>query len=249
MMEIKKINAFQEQYYEDIDKMASDWLLKRFEPTLRKFNGNGTIKVLDVGGGSGFFSMKIREYFSENNCEIYVLDTTKYKTWNEFSEKVTFIEDSAENIEKTFEDNKFDIVFAKYVFHHFVKNTWKDSIKSMEYIIGQINKVLKNNGRLCIVDQFYNGYPLDSNASKMIYMFTTCKFPLFPKIFKRLGAQSAGVGVCFLSKKMWLKLLSNNGFGIETLEEPVPTKRKWYEHIGLLLKTWNDGCMIIANKQ
>jgi hypothetical protein len=119
----------------------------------------------------------------------------------------------------------------------------------MNIIMGQINTVLKKDGYLCIVDQFYNGFPFDNCASKMIFIFTNCKISFLSKVFKRLGAQSAGVGVCFLSKKMRSKMLSNSEFNIEILDETPPTKRKWYEHLGLLLKTWNDGCMITGKKK
>lgn len=148
-----------------------------------------------------------------------------------------------------FRENTFDVVFAKYVFHHFVKDSWAKSIKGMNSIMKQIHFVLKDGAYLCIIDQFYNGFPFDASASKMIYMFTSCKLPFLAKVFKKLGAQSAGTGVCFLSKRMWLRFLSNSGFVIETIEEPPPTRRKWYEHLGLLLKTWNDGCLIVARSR
>ena len=246
---VKRINKHQQQYYENIDRGYSLMLLKKFQYVLQKMKSREHIKILDIGGGSGYFSALVCEYLSKQDvkCEIFVVDTMQYGTWAEFSGKITFIEESAENLDMIFDEGTFDIVFAKYVFHHFVKDSWKKSIKCMLSIIMQIKRIMKIDSYLCIVDQFYNGLLGDTSASKTIYTFTTCKISVFSKIFKKMGAQSAGVGVCFLSKKMWYNFFGVAGFSVEKLEEPLPRKLKWYKHIGLLLKTWNDGCVIIAN--
>ena len=247
----KIINKHQQQYYENIDKSYSVRLLKKFHDVLKKMENRHCIKILDIGGGSGYFSSLVYEYFFDMNidCEVFVIDTIKYDTWRNkiFHGKITFIEVSAERLSQVFEKETFDIVFAKYVFHHFVKDTWKKSIDCMTSIIMQIKYIIKKDSYLCIVDQFYNGLLGDTSASRMIYRFTSCRKSFFVKIFKNMGAQSAGVGVCFLSKKMWYKLFLAANFFVEKIEEPLPRKMKWYMHIGLLLRTWNDGCVIIAN--
>jgi ubiquinone/menaquinone biosynthesis C-methylase UbiE len=213
---------------------------------LKKFIGENTIRILDIGGGSGYFSVALYEYFKGKNCEIYVIDPMRYDTWSKFSEKVKFVQGTADDLSKIFNVGFFDIIFAKYVFHHFIKDTWEKTIVGMKSIIKQIQSIMKKNACFCIVDQFYNGLLGDTSASKMIYRFTKCQIPFLVKIFRKMGAESAGTGVCFLSKKMFLKLFHYAGFEIETLSEPLPTKMKWYRHIGLLLKTWNDGCTIVV---
>jgi len=245
------INKHQQKYYESIDKGYSERFLKNFYGILERVKNRERLRILDIGGGSGHFSSLICEYFSRIglNCEVYVIDTVKYDTWysKDFSERIVFIEESAEKLDKIFEKETFDIVFAKYVFHHFVKDTWKKSICCMASIITQIKHVMKKDSYLCIVDQFYNGLLGDTSASKMIYRFTSCRILFLANFFRKMGAQSAGVGVCFLSKKMWHTLFELGGFHIEKLEEAMPKKMKWYMHLGLLLKTWNDGCVIILN--
>ena len=243
------INEHQKEYYESIDKDYSISFFEKFDWVLQNVKDREHLKILDIGGGSGFFSYLVYEYFLEKglNCEVYVIDTMRYDTWVEFSGKVTFIEESAEKLGEIFKKETFDIVFAKFVFHHFVKDSWTKSIKCMEEIITQIKYIMKKNSYLCIIDQFYNGLLGDASASKMIYSFTTCKIQFLKAIFKKMGAQSAGVGVCFLSKKMWYRLFKLVGFYVVGLEEPLPTKLKWYMHFGLLLKTWNDCCAIVVS--
>jgi len=245
----RTINKHQQTYYESIDKDNSIRFFRKFQWVLQKVENRECLKILDIGGGSGYFSSLVYKYFTELDvkCEVFVIDTMRYNTWTEFSGKITFVEDSAENLDKIFEKGTFDIIFAKYVFHHFIKGTWVESIKCMRSIIAQIKDIMEKDSYLCIVDQFYNGLLGDTSASKMIYTFTTCKISFLSKIFKRMGAQSAGVGVCFLSKRMWFNFFELAGFYVEKLEEPLPRKMKWYKHIGLLLKTWNDGCAIVVN--
>ena len=190
--------------------------------------------------------MALYEYFGGENCEIYVIDAVQYDTGGKFSEKVKFIQGTADDLDKIFREGSFDIVFAKYVFHHFIKNTWKKTIAGIKSIIKQIKYIMKKDGYLCIADHFYNGLLGDTSASRMIYYFTRCKIPFLVKIFEKLGAKSAGTGVCYLSKKMFLRLVDYAGLEIETLSEPLPRKMKWYRHIGLLLKTHNDRCILIV---
>jgi ubiquinone/menaquinone biosynthesis C-methylase UbiE len=115
-----------------------------------KIKERKNIKILDIGGGSGYFAMAMYEKFYKNNCEIFVIDTTKYNTWEQNSDKIKFIENSANNLKILFESNTFDIIFANRVFHHFIQNTWEKSIEGMFGIMEQITFVLKEDGYFCI---------------------------------------------------------------------------------------------------
>jgi len=245
---MKTINAHQQKYYEDVDKELSEHFLDMFSGILEKVKKRETIKILDIGGGSGYFSNLVHEYFSDINCEIYVIDTTRYDTWTELSDKITFIEGSAEDIDKLFEAETFDIVFAKFVFHHFVKNTWTGSVKCMKSVMPQIKTVLKKDSYLCMVEELFDGFFGSTSASRMIYFFTTVKIPFLARFFKNMGAQSAGVGVCFLSKKMLYKLFKDSNLEIEESKETPVREMKWYMHVGLLLKSYRHGCSFVAKK-
>jgi ubiquinone/menaquinone biosynthesis C-methylase UbiE len=243
--DIGVINEHQKVYYESIEQNNAEYFIERFKDILEKYSNKEEIKILDIGGGGGYFSSLVYDFYGKS-CKITVLDTAEYNTWKQLSDKATFVKESAENIDKIFRGNYFDIVFAKYVFHHFVKSTWSETYNGMKSIIKQIRNVIKRDGYLCIQDHFYNGFLGDTSASRTIYGFTKCKIPYLSKIFKKLGAQSAGVGVCFLSKKMWFSLFEYGGFIVESIEETKPSKLKWYYHLGLLLKTRNFGCKIIV---
>jgi ubiquinone/menaquinone biosynthesis C-methylase UbiE len=73
-MQIKKINAYQQDYYEKSDKGNSLKFISEYSGFLEKIKNKKTLKILDIGGGSGHFSMALSEYFLDKKCSIFVID-------------------------------------------------------------------------------------------------------------------------------------------------------------------------------
>jgi hypothetical protein len=177
-----------------------------------------------------------------------VVDTTQYDTWKKNSDKVTFVKDSAENLSKLFSEETSDMVFANRVFHHFVKGSWRKSFNGMADIMKQVAFILKKDGLFCINDYFFNGRLHHASTSKIIYVLTSIKFKPVATLFRKLEAHTAGIGVCFLSKKMWLHLFFQAGFIIKILKESPNRKLKWYEELFLLVKNNSENNVIILQK-
>jgi ubiquinone/menaquinone biosynthesis C-methylase UbiE len=70
MSDIEIINDHQKQFYGNMDKAAAINYLKRFDAILSKIKDRENIKILDIGGGGGYFSLAVREYFSSNSRTI-----------------------------------------------------------------------------------------------------------------------------------------------------------------------------------
>jgi ubiquinone/menaquinone biosynthesis C-methylase UbiE len=218
-MEIRTISESQLLNYSESQQNNANEQIQTYASVLRKFTARKHLKIMDLGGGTGWFAMALREYFAGIDCEIFVVDSSEHSTWTEFGDKVKFIKSSAENLKQLFESNSFDLVFADRVFHHFVRDTYKKTRTGQLDIMRQIAYILKSDGNLCIDDMFTDGILWDSAASKLIYMLTSCTFSPIVKFVKKMGAEAAGVGVCFLSKKMWLCMITQAGFSIEFLRE------------------------------
>jgi ubiquinone/menaquinone biosynthesis C-methylase UbiE len=204
--------------------------------------------MLGLGGGAGYFALSLHKHFFNNNCEIFVVDTTQYDTWEKHADKVTFVKASAENLSKLFSEETFDLVFANRVFHHFVTSSWRKSFSGMADIMKQVAFILKKDGLFCICDHFFNGVLHHTSTSKIIYALTSIRFKPVAALFRKLEAHTAGIGVCFLSKKMWLHLFSQTDFIIETLKESPSRKLKWYENLFLLVKSYSGDNVIILKK-
>ena len=248
------INDYQKARYEDYEKATAGILLGKYRALLDKITQTNTkIKVLDTGGASGYFAMALYDYLRGKDCEITVIDTAEYGTWGEFSEKIQFMRESADSLENVFPPGTFDIVFANRVFHHFTAGSWKESVYLMNNAVRQISRVLKDSGYFCVTDYFYDGLFFDTSASRMIYALTACKIPLLVKIFRRIEAKSAGTGVCFLSRKMWIGLFDRNNLCIEYTNEGHKIRKSIFRtaayKICLLIKNAQEDIVIITKKK
>ena len=118
----------------------------------------------------------------------------------------TIIMDSVENLENYLNLYKIDIVFINWVLHHLVSNTYK---KTRNNIINTLS-IIKSNEHikyLAIFENMYNGIVFDSLPSRLVYQITSLKS--IKTLTRKMGANTAGIGVSFLSKKMWITLLSD----------------------------------------
>lgn len=136
---------------------------------------------------------------------------------------------------RLFEENTFDLVFANRVFHHFVEKRYKQTLEGMDKALFAIARILKPEGMLCIMDHFYDGLIFDGAASRLIYGYTSIRNPVLASIVKKLGAMTAGVGVCFQSEKMWIRRVEKN-FTIRELQRMPCDRLSLLKRIGLLCK-------------
>ena len=227
--DVKIINEYQKNLYGNMEKTIPEWLFSKYNDVLQKHREKGTLKILDIGGASGYFALKLKEYYSNIDCDVTVIDSTIFETWEEFSKKINCIETSVDNIDKIFPENTFDIIFANRVFHHFVRKNWKQTVKGIDEIIKKIHKIIKKNGTICITEHFFDGLLIDSLSSRVVYALSSNKCKPIIALCKKIGVESAGVGVCFLSKKIWVEKLTSNKFEIENIDESKNERlKKWY---------------------
>jgi len=210
-----KINLNQKEYYGAIERNSIDFYAKKYQVYLEQFKEKKDLKILDIGGASGMFASYLSDVFKDNNCEVYVLDSTKYEEWEDSERNVRYIEDTVENLSQHFQKSSFDIIFMNRVVHHLVYNSWTKTHIMMAELLKDISGILKSDGRLFICDHFYNGFIFDNAPSFLIYKLTSCKIPFIVKLCKAFKAESAGVGVCFLSQKNWDRLLNKADLTIE----------------------------------
>jgi SAM-dependent methyltransferase len=233
----KRINNHQKTVYEKIEKDSVSALIVRFSGILSLFKEKTNVKILDIGGASGNFAGAVYEFINTGDCEITVIDTEEYDTWNKHDRKIKFVKMSANNVSAIFGKNTFDLVFANRAFHHFVKTTWKKTIDGIDEVLTQIKEIIKPNGYLCITEHFFDGLLFDNMSSKIVYTISSCKYKSIINICEKSGVESAGIGACFLPKRMWINLLRKNKFRIENIEKGTMERiKRWYIKILFLNK-------------
>jgi SAM-dependent methyltransferase len=145
--------------------------------------------------------------------------------------------DSADEIEAIFGEKRFDIIFANKVFHHFVRDDFRQTVDGIRNILAQAHKCLKDDGYLCITDETADSY-IDGVSTWMIYRLTTIRNSRIAALLKRFDAKSAGTGVCFLSSKKWADLLAKAGYLQSTVNTGKIRSLKWWMKPFLLLKEY-----------
>jgi len=198
-----------------------------------KHFATGKFTFLDIGGGNGVFTDRILAQYPQS--EAFLLDNaSNLIEINTQHPRKTIILDSVENLEKYLNTYEIDIVFINWVLHHLVSNTYK---KTRSNIVNTLSIIKKNKQikYLAIFENMYNGILFDSLPSRLIYQITSLKSVKL--LTRKMGANTAGVGVSFLSKKMWIKLFgtifgeNNNISVIDFHFWQVPFIRKLFLHI------------------
>lgn len=200
--------------------------------------------------GGGYFTKAVCDYLKQQGYEVtaYALDPMPYPSWSCFQEEIIFCQESVENIDTYFKDIKFDLIFCNKVFHHFVTNTYTGTITMMRTCMKRLSDKLTINGKLCILDIFYDGLLMDNWPSKVIYHCTSQKNVLLIKIFRRLGAQSAGSGVCFQSEKMWRYLIKHSHLTIDVMEKGEVFPMNRVKQIFFMSHRPIDDCIFICSR-
>lgn len=209
-MQSKQINSHQAKWYSEGEKQLIFQYMEHYGALISEMKSKENLRILDVGGGAGYFISQLSEVLSPNNS-YYVIDTHRYDTWDDANPKIAYCQCDAAMLSFVFEKESFDYVFCNMLFHHLVTSSYKESALIRENCLKEILHVLKADGKLCIVDNFCDGLFHDQLSSRLIFTMTTCKNPILARLFSKLGSNSAGVGVCMLSEKMWMAMLTNAG--------------------------------------
>ncbi len=167
---------------------------------------SGEFTFLDVGGGNGIFADRILETYPKSQCTVVDNSELLINKNIQNNRKILLLADITEATTKY--SVKYDIIFCNWILHHLIHN--KSYIKSKRNInasILRLKKLLAPGGKISIYENMYNGLLIDSLPGIIIFHLTSIKFA--SKIIKRLGANTAGVGVCFLSYNQWCSLFKD----------------------------------------
>jgi len=197
-----------------------------------KHFATGKFTFLDIGGGNGVFTDRILNHYPQSEA-ILLDNASNLIEINTEHPRKTIIMDSVENLENYLNVYEIDVVFINWVLHHLVSNSYK---KTRSNIVNTLTIIKQNKcvKYLAIFENMYNGILFDSLPSKLIYQITSLQSVKL--LAKKMGANTAGVGVSFLSKKMWIKIFSAI-FGKENIQAidfhfwEVPLIRKIFLHI------------------
>lgn len=163
---------------------------------------DGDFSFLDAGGGPGLFTDRLLERFPKSRGA--VLDNSELLlSENTSNERKLLVLASATDMSAELVDRRFDIIFFNLSLHHFIGKTYSETRRNQRNALAQAVSLLAPAGRVVVTENLYDGIVIDNLPGWIVYMLTASGF-LAPLV-KRLGANTAGCGVCYLSAGAWRK--------------------------------------------
>lgn len=185
----------------------------------------GDFRFLDVGGGTGRFADQLLERYPRATGT--VLDSSeRLLAGNRPHDRKTLINDSVERLAELFAPGEFDLICFHWLLHHLVFSSWSGSRLAMVKALGAARELLSERGRVSLFENMYDGLLIDGMPGFLIFTLTSSK--LLSPLLKGLGANTAGVGVCFQSRRQWKQLLTRAGCTIKGYSDDVTWTLPWH---------------------
>jgi hypothetical protein len=196
---------------------------------------SGEFSFVDVGGGNGRFADRVLLNYALATGA--VLDTSSFLlSKNVPSPRKRLICANAGELAQ--QVDPVDIIFCHWVLHHLVSSTsYSQSRANISHALVGIRSALTHRGRVSVYESNYDGY-IDPVPGRLIFALTSLK--LAAPLVRKLGANTAGVGVCFLSRRQWHDTFGDAGFSISDYKVGKPWKPPLSRKIGLLIKEVRD---------
>jgi SAM-dependent methyltransferase len=176
---------------------------------------DGTFRFLDIGGGNGRFVDRLLEHYP--NARGQVLDSSQLLLdRNRPDQRKTLKLDSVENLDRL--DEKYDLICLHWLLHHLVSCSYAHTRLNQVNTLLTLSRLLTDRGRISIFENLYEGWLFNRMPGRLIYFLTSAK--TIARLTRRMGANTAGVGVCFLSKEEWLSTIARGGLRLVHYAEP-----------------------------
>ena len=222
---------------------SSGWEQKRFERWMKIDEIRALLspyisvcpaaKFLDLGGGTGRLSDLLLATYE--SASAVVGDSSEVLlSRNQPHPRKTVLRVNASHLAEAFEPHSFDVIFVHRLLHHLVGDSYAETIRSIQEVLSQCAVILKPHGRLSVIENIWDGRFYDELSGRLLYHATSSR--LFAPVARRMGANTAGTGVCYLSDRLLVRLLRQGGFSVETHQILAVPWFPWYVRYPALLK-------------
>ncbi len=185
----------------------------------------GDFRFLDVGGGAGRFADQLLERYPRASGT--VLDNSeRLLAGNRPHDRKTLINDSVERLAVLFAPGQFDLICFNWLLHHLVLSSWSGSQRAMVNALEAARGLLSERGRISLFENMYDGLLIDGLPGLLIFTLTSSR--LLRPLLRGMGANTAGVGVCFQSHRQWERLLGRAGCAIGHYSNDVTWTLPWH---------------------
>lgn len=196
----EQTSTFDTEY---VDQKMFNTLVKYIDmlyPTEQPFH------MLDIGGGNGVYADKILSHYPNSHVTLVEPERSLIDR-NTNHPRKSLLCTSFQNLQL---EQEYDIIQFNWVLHHFVSDSYSASIELQKQALEKSFTHLKPKGIVVVFENFYEGVFIRNLPSSLIYQSTSSK--VLAPLTSKLGANTAGVGVCFNSRSAWHDMLIAAGF-------------------------------------
>jgi len=190
-------------------------------------------RLLDLGGGPGRFGDVLLARYP--SCQIVVGDSSELLlSRNQSHPRKTVLRVDASHLAESFRPHSFDVIFVHRLLHHLVGDSYAETIRLIQEVLCQCAAILKPHGRLSVIENIWDGRFSDRLSGRLLYYATSSR--LLAPLTRRMGSNTAGTGVCYLSDRLLKRLLGLAGFHVEAQQVFGNLCFPWHIRYPMLLK-------------
>jgi len=199
--EMPKLNETQLKYFDteyvspEMWRLTERWIANSFP--------DGRFSFLDVGGGNGAFTDSLLSRFPRATG-VLIDNGEALLARNKPHPRKTLLCQSAIEMDRRFSGRSFDLICLNWLLHHLVLRSYIETCRLQARVVAAARDLLSARGRICVFENLYDGMIIDALPSHLIFQLTSSH--VLSPIIKRLGANTAGCGVCFRSRTQWEQL-------------------------------------------
>jgi hypothetical protein len=169
-------------------------------------------RILDLGGGNGKFLDGLLCYFKSWRGTL--LDVSPgLAAINVPMDRKQIVIGSVGDLDKLLPGQKFDVITVNWLLHHLIGSNYAACERNCVATLRACGAVLARNGYIVVSENMFDGFFETNIPSFVIYCITRIRAPWFVKISRRYF-NTAGIGVCFRSRKSWRKIFREAGLDI-----------------------------------
>ena len=210
---------------------AAEWTT--LKPIFDAQFGSREFSFVDVGGGNGSFAdMLLAAYPLARGVVLDPAEILLRENKPHPRKEVKLAR--AENMDELFGERKFDLILFNWILHHVVLDSYSKTVALQRSVISKARRLLKPGGVVSVLENLYEGTVVDGVPSRLIFELT--KSALLKPLVSRLGANTAGCGVCFRSRKAWQEDADRAGLRVDKFMElslkPIGLVKELLLHVG-----------------
>ncbi|OUS26156.1 hypothetical protein A9Q99_19455 [Gammaproteobacteria bacterium 45_16_T64] len=218
----------QEQTVEFDTENVDLTLFTRISDLINLYVDKQAFDYLDVGGGNGKFADKILENHPLSHVTLVEPEYSLLSKNTVCPRKCLIYSTFQESAPSR---HRYDVVGFNWVLHNFVGDSYQRSVRLQKDGLARAYDALQPGGIILILENYYDGSFIDDLSGRLIYALTAAKS--LRNFTSRMGANTAGVGVCFHSERTWKSLIRGAGFEFVCAEDLYDYSKlsMWQKHV------------------